>query len=106
MSHPIPSVLQQPSPDASGTSPVDAIPAGLPVLESMHGSDAEFGFDELWPNATWQPPGAMPLPQSIDATEGYGHYTIGPPSQAMDIGNVLGANGNIAMYHVDNFCPS
>ncbi|KAK6081660.1 fungal specific transcription factor domain-containing protein [Seiridium cupressi] len=98
----IPSVLQQPSPDATGTSPVGSqvAPSGVPGMDTMHGTEVGFDFDDLWP--TWHPPtDAMPLGQHAEPAEAFNHYTLGPPPIAL--GNVLAANVNIPLYSPSDF---
>lgn len=101
----IPSVLQQPSPDATGISPVNAavMPAGMRATENTHIPDRGFDFDDLWP--TWQPPhAAMPVGHHIGPTEGYGHYTSG--ITAMGIEDVLAGNVNVPLYPPGHFMSS
>lgn len=92
----VPSVLQQPSPDATGASPVHSsvISAGMHGMDAM-GQEVEFHFDSLWP--TWHPPnGSMSMSHHVEPTENFGNYTLAPPPAA--IGSHIHPNANIPLY--------
>ncbi|KAH6653841.1 fungal-specific transcription factor domain-containing protein [Truncatella angustata] len=97
-----PRILQQPSPDATGASPVSAavMPPGMQPIESMPGVDMGFDFDDLWP--TWHHPGGtMPIGHHVEPAESYGHYTLGPALPGLE--NTLAANVNIPLYPASDF---
>ncbi|KAI0128610.1 fungal-specific transcription factor domain-containing protein [Xylariales sp. AK1849] len=105
MSPVMPSVLQQPSPDATGYSPdtaAAAVPAppGVHSMDALHAQEAEFDFDSLWP--TWQaPPGGIPVPHHVGPSQAYGGYGLSQPQVAL--GHVLSANVDIPLYPAPGF---
>ncbi|KAI1881660.1 hypothetical protein JX265_000486 [Neoarthrinium moseri] len=94
------SVLQQPSPDATGSSPVNtALPSGMPGMDALHAAEAEFDFDSLWP--TWHASsGPMAISHHVESTN-YGNYSLGPHPIAL--GSVLAANVPVPIYPAGDF---
>ncbi|ORY69826.1 fungal-specific transcription factor domain-containing protein [Pseudomassariella vexata] len=98
----VPSVIQQPSPDGSNTSPVNSsgvVSSGLHGMDHLNGPEAEFDFDSLWPN--WQAPtGGMalphPHPEGHQVAEGFGTYGLGPVQ--VPVGHL-----NVPLYPTSDF---
>lgn len=108
----LPSVLQQPSPEGSGTSPANSgpVPAAGQGMEALNAQEAEFDFDSLWPpNMPQTLNGGMPMTHHhhhhhhhVDPAGGYDPYGMGQPSSQPQIplGNVL---SNVPLYQAANF---